>query len=201
MDGNVIFARPWSSLVGRDLSHQIFINADFRGTDLSDANCRQTKFIGCKFVGAKLRQADLRDAVLNFCDLSGADLTNARISKADLLNTSFGNRAQRANMAHVEGLGEALIDPRELVHRRQFNTLRGLRSESKDIPLSRAVLKARIKVCAEQPLRPRALLVLGDPLGVGVHGRYEQAPRKRPKWLADAVCEIREKRLAPREAR
>jgi len=196
-DGNLIFTRPWPCLVGRDLSNQIFINADFVGQDLSDVNFRGTKLIGCKLNGAKLRHSDLRGAILNFCDLSNADLTGARVNQADLLNTSFGNRASRTEMRHVEGLSEALIDPRELVHRGRFNTLRGLRGESKDVRLSPTVREARIKACAEQPLRPRCLLLLGDPMGLGVHGQYQRAPkiRKQPQWLVDAVSAVREKRL------
>jgi len=196
-EGDPVLIRYWSSLVGRDLSNHTFVNAIFSGLDLSDANCHSTKFIGCKFVGAKLRQIDLRSAVLNFCDLSDADLTGARINQADLLSTSFGDKVHRTEMVRVEGLDEALIDKHELVHRGKFDTRRGHRN--KDIPTSRALRKARIKFCAEQPLRPRCLLVLGDPLGVGVHGQYVQAPkpRKRQQWLVDAVSAIRERRLSP----
>jgi hypothetical protein len=170
-EGNTIFTRPWSCLVGRDLSNQVFINAIFSGMDLSDANFRGAKLIGCKFVGAKLRQADLTGAVLNFCDLSSADLTGARIHQADLLSTSFGDKAHRADLTRVEGLGEALIDKHELVHKGKFDTRRGRRN--KDIPLSRAVRKARKEFHASQPLRPRSLLVLGDPMGP--NQRYEHA--------------------------
>jgi hypothetical protein len=192
-DGNLIFARPWSCLVGRNLSNQIFINAVFSHLDLSDANCRGTRFVGCKFVRAKLRHADLRGSVLNFCDLSRADLTGARVNRADLLNTSFGDKANRADLTRVEGLDEALIDPRELIYKGKFDTLRGRRN--KDVPQSRSLRRARIKACAEQPLRPRCLLVLGDPMGG--HQQYEHSPRKqRPQWLIDAVCEIRERRLS-----
>jgi len=171
-EGDPVLIRYWSSLVGRDLSNHTFVNAIFSGLDLSDANCHSTKFIGCKFVGAKLRQTDLRSAVLNFCDLSSADLTGARVNQADLLSTSFGDKAHRADLTRVEGLGEALIDKHELVHKGKFDTLRGRRNE--DMPLSRAVRKARKEFHASQPLRPRSLLVLGDPMGP--NQRYEHAP-------------------------
>jgi hypothetical protein len=174
-DGNMIFTRPWSCLVGRDLSNQTFINADFVGQDLSDANCRQTKFIGCKFVQAKLRHADLRGAVFNFCDLSNADLTGARVNAADFVSTSFGDKADRAALAHVEGLDEAIIDRHELVHRVKFDTLRGRRN--KDVPQSRTLRKARIKDHASRPLRPRCLLLLGDPMGPNQLYEHEQKPQ------------------------
>jgi hypothetical protein len=175
MDGNLIFVRPWSCLVARNLSNQIFINADFNGSDLSDANCRGTKFLGCKFVGAKLRHADLRGAVLNFCDLSRADLTGARVNQADLLNTSFGNRTQRTDMSRVERLDEALIDRHELIYKGKFDTLRG--RKYKDVPQNRAVRKARIEYHASRPLVPRSLLALNFPLGR--HAEFEHAPVAR----------------------
>jgi Pentapeptide repeats (8 copies) len=162
LDGEVIFVRPWANLAGRNLSYMSFINVDFSAMDLRDTNFRSASLIGCRFVGARMQRADL---------------SNARIVGADLTRTSFGDRASRTEMRHVEGLREALIDTRELVHKGQFNTLRNLRSESKDIPQSAAVRKAKVKAAQQRPLRPRCLLVLGDPMGLGAHGQYVQPLR------------------------
>jgi hypothetical protein len=175
-EGNTIFARPWSSLAGRDLSNLSFVNADFSDLDLSDTICRNTSFIGCKFVGAKIRRADLRDAQINFCDLSHASLAQSKIHGTDFASTSFGDRRARCDMQNVEGLGEALIDPHELVYRGKFDTtLRGRRN--KDVPLSRAVRKARIEYHASRALRPRCLLLQGDPMGP--NQSYEHTPKPR----------------------
>jgi hypothetical protein len=168
-----VFARPWSSLAGQDLSHMTFLNANFSGLDLSDANCQGTEFIGCKFVGAKLRRADLRGAQINFCDLSGATLADAKIHGTDFASTSFGDRRTRCDMLNVEGLREAVIDAKELVHRGRFDTLRGRRN--KDVRLRRD--HAKIANYASRPLRPRCLLLLGDPMGP--NQQYEHAPKPR----------------------
>lgn len=174
---NLIFARPWSSLVGHDLSHMTFLNANFNGLDLSDTRCHRTSFIGCQFIGAKIRRADLRGAQINFCDLSSASLAQSKIHGTDFASTSFGDRRARCDMTDVEGLREAIIDSRELVHRSRFDTLRGRRSESGDAPQSRTLRKARVEAHASRPLRPRCLLLLGDPMGP--NQQYEHAPKPR----------------------
>lgn len=166
--GKVIFTANWSSLEGRSLAGLTLHNADLRGVRLCDADLRGCDLTGSKLQNANLRGCNLENANMSFCDLSGADLYRAKVSGADFAATEFGRKSDRCNMNDVTGIQQAGISSYELIGGFRFNDGKKNFRFAKDKPIKRA---------ARAPVRPRALLVLGE---VGFQGhKYEESSRPK----------------------
>jgi hypothetical protein len=69
-----------SRLLGADLNAAVLRRARLDGADLSNANCRATKFLAVRASGTNLSGADLSSAEFAMSRFSGCDLTGADLS-------------------------------------------------------------------------------------------------------------------------
>ena len=70
-----------TDLSGSTANWNDFIDVDFTGTDLSDADLRACLFEQVRFKDANLAGADFRYCGFKKCDFTGADLTDAKLTQ------------------------------------------------------------------------------------------------------------------------
>ena len=81
-DSQLIFIN--ADLRGSSLSEADLSKVDFSGADLTDVNLRGANLSQANFIGANLSKADLREATLNETNFRGANLTEVDLTGATL---------------------------------------------------------------------------------------------------------------------
>ena len=104
----VLFFR--TDLRGQDLSRRFLQYADFRESQLENANFYMADLTGASFKGANLTGADMRDAILtsanmlvadlNGAILNGANLSGARNLTGEQFNTAIYNHETQIDIEH-----------------------------------------------------------------------------------------------------
>jgi uncharacterized protein YjbI with pentapeptide repeats len=147
-----------ANLTGRDCSNQvlvhaqlaegIFVNANFKSTNLLGANVIKANFSGADLEGANLKElkgahanfnnASLNAAKLGKADLQFADFQSAKLIKADLSDADFYKaRLKKAVLDGAIGLTVKQVKGADLSYARipenlgEFRRMREVRSESR----------------------------------------------------------------------
>lgn len=149
-----------ANLTGRDCSNQplahaqlaegIFVNANFKSTNLLGANVVKANFSGANLEGANLKElkgahanfhnASLTAAKLGKADLKFANLQSAKLTKADLSDAELYNaKLKRAVLDGATGLTIKQVQGADLSYARipehlgEFRRMREVQSESRRI--------------------------------------------------------------------
>ena len=96
-------------LRGLNLEGAVFLNADLRKVDLTEAQLQGASLAGAQLQGAILDSAKLQGATLGWAKLQGANLHNAKLQGANLNNAKL----QGASLSTAELQG-ATLDSAEL---------------------------------------------------------------------------------------
>jgi uncharacterized protein YjbI with pentapeptide repeats len=97
------------NLRGLNLEGAVFLNADLRKVDLTDAQLQGASLAGAQLQGAILDSAQLQGATLDWAKLQGANLNKAKLQSANLDNATL----QGATLSRTELQG-ASLDSAEL---------------------------------------------------------------------------------------
>ena len=106
-----------TDLRGQDLSHRFLQHADFRETQLENANFYMADLAGASFKGANLSGANLSGANLKGADLRGAILTDANLLVTDLNGAILNG----ANLCGARNLTSEQFNSAIFNHETQIN--------------------------------------------------------------------------------
>lgn len=147
-----------ANLTGRDCSNQvavhaqlaegIFVNANFKSTNLLGANVINANFSGADLEGANLKElkgahanfhnASLNAAKLGKADLKFADFQSAKLTKADLSDANFYKaKLKKADLDGATGLTVKQVKGADLSYARipenlgEFRRMREVQAESR----------------------------------------------------------------------
>jgi uncharacterized protein YjbI with pentapeptide repeats len=104
------------NLRGLNLKGAVFLDADFRKVDLSEAQLQGASLAGAQLQGANLHGAQLQGATLDWASLQGADLNYAKLQGAKLDSANLQGAAlsaaelQGASLKDVKLQGASLKD-------------------------------------------------------------------------------------------
>lgn len=145
-------------LSGQDLRGRQWAHADLSGMFLDGAKLEGANLLGARLVNTSFCNANLRDAEVSFANADGANFYKAELSGCLMYRT----QVRRTNFE------EAIIT---------------LASDIPNwrVPYADKRIKRRKKEFDRIPERPRALLLLGDPMGP--YQRYERSESNtKPSW-------------------
>ena len=126
-------------LRGLNLEGAVFLNADLRKVDLTEAQLQGASLAGAQLQGATLDSAQLQGATLDWAKLQGANLNNAKLQSANLNNaklqgaTLSAAELQGATLVSAELQGASLKDAKLQGAELQKSTLNGTDMSGADV--------------------------------------------------------------------